>query len=206
MKKKLRFALMGLVLVAVILGCPGPGGGGPSGPTYTVTYNANGTLLSGNTPVDSNTYHEGDTVTVAGNIGTMVMTGNNFAGWTTNTTGPGLSYAAGATFTMGTSNVALYCVWIPSSLTFASSGTTIAVTGWSGAAPSGLLTIPEGVTGIGGAAFENCTALTGVIFPSSVTSIADSVAFGGCTGLTSVTFNIPSSLTYIGYSAFYLLQ
>ena len=52
---------------------------------------------------------------------------------------------------------------------------------------------------IGEYAFENCSGLTSVTFPSSVTSIGE-YAFSSCSGLTSVT--IPSSVTSIGDSAF----
>ncbi|MBQ9949840.1 MAG: leucine-rich repeat domain-containing protein, partial [Clostridia bacterium] len=52
---------------------------------------------------------------------------------------------------------------------------------------------------IGEGAFEDCTGLTSVTIPDSVTEI-DTHAFEGCTGLTSVT--IPNSVTRIGGSAF----
>ncbi len=45
--------------------------------------------------------------------------------------------------------------------------------------------IPSSVTKIGGAAFENCSSLTGVKIPSNVTSIGES-AFSGCSGLRSI--------------------
>ena len=61
------------------------------------------------------------------------------------------------------------------------------------------ITIPSGVTSIGGWAFSGCTALTSVTIPSGVTSIGD-CTFSDCTGLTSIT--IPSSVTSIGGSAF----
>ncbi|MBQ7634302.1 MAG: leucine-rich repeat domain-containing protein, partial [Bacteroidaceae bacterium] len=61
------------------------------------------------------------------------------------------------------------------------------------------ITIPSSVTGIGERAFEGCTGLTSITIPSSVTSIGD-LAFDGCTGLTSIT--IPSSVTSIGNYAF----
>ena len=66
---------------------------------------------------------------------------------------------------------------------------------------SGLtsLTIPSGVTSIGGAAFRGCSGLTNLTIPSSVTSIGN-YAFSGCRGLTSLT--IPSGVTSIGKSAF----
>jgi uncharacterized repeat protein (TIGR02543 family) len=57
--------------------------------TYTVTYNANG-ATSGGVPVDSAEYQTGQAVTVKSNSA---------------------SYAPGASFTMGSSDVTLYAVW-----------------------------------------------------------------------------------------------
>ncbi|HBL40068.1 MAG TPA: hypothetical protein DDY98_00240 [Ruminococcaceae bacterium] len=70
---------------------------------------------------------------------------------------------------------------------------------------SGALIIPstycgKPVTSIGYGAFGGCTGLTSITIPSSVTSIGE-CAFGGCTGLTSVT--IPNSVTNIESAAFY---
>ena len=61
------------------------------------------------------------------------------------------------------------------------------------------VTIPNSVTSIGGAAFYGCIGLTSVTIPNSVTSIGHE-AFRDCTGLTEV--NIPNSVTSIGSSAF----
>jgi len=55
------------------------------------------------------------------------------------------------------------------------------------------------VASIGSLAFGGCTGLKSVTIPNSVTSIGSS-AFGGCTGLTSVT--IPNSVTSIGEGVF----
>ena len=61
------------------------------------------------------------------------------------------------------------------------------------------VTIPNSVTSIGDYAFSHCSSLTSVTIPNSVTSIGNS-AFCYCTGLTSVT--IGNSVTGIGNSAF----
>jgi len=168
---------------------------------YTVTYSANGG--TGSPPVDGNGYASTAMVTVLG-AGSLVYSGYSFAGWTTNSTSTGASasYAAGATFTMGSANLTLYAVWIPTTLIFSSSKTSITLTGFT-TAPAGSFTIPSGVTSIGQnasdlGAFSQCAGLTSVTIPSSVTSIAVG-AFDG-TGLTSVM--IPASVTSIGVEAF----
>ncbi len=61
------------------------------------------------------------------------------------------------------------------------------------------VTIPDSVTGIRGSAFSGCTGLTSVTIPNSVTSIGN-FAFSDCKGLTSIT--IPSSVTNIGDHVF----
>jgi len=54
--------------------------------------------------------------------------------------------------------------------------------------PASLKTVRvTGGASIGSWAFYNCTGLTGVVIPDSVTSI-DRGAFSGCTGLKNITF------------------
>jgi len=88
--------------------------------------------------------------------------------------------------------------------TYTTSGSPVVatITGYTGA--GGAITIPPTLGGydtvaIGNNAFYNCTSLTSVNVPSSVTSIGD-WAFYNCTSLTSV--NVPSSVTSIGDYAF----
>jgi uncharacterized repeat protein (TIGR02543 family) len=78
--------------------------------TYDITYDAN-TGTGGSVPVDGTAYHNGDTVTVAGNTGTLAKTGYTFAGWNTAANGSGTSYSGGGTFAMGAGNVTLYASW-----------------------------------------------------------------------------------------------
>ena len=68
-------------------------------------------------------------------------------------------------------------------------------------APAGLTeyTLPDGVTSIGGSAFDRCSSLTTITISESVTSIGEH-AFRGCSSLTSIT--IPESVSVIGKSAF----
>ena len=69
---------------------------------------------------------------------------------------------------------------------------------------SGLtsIVIPNSVTSIGEMAFRNCTSLTGeLVIPDSVTIIGDG-AFQNCSGLTGELV-IPDSVNSIGSSAFY---
>ena len=60
--------------------------------------------------------------------------------------------------------------------------------------------VKDGVTSIDSLAFDGCSSLTSVTIPDSVTSIGTS-AFYDCESLTSVT--IPDSVTSIGNAAFY---
>jgi len=61
------------------------------------------------------------------------------------------------------------------------------------------ITIPDSVTSIGEAAFDGCTGLTSITLPDSLTGIGD-YAFFECSGLTSVA--IPDGVTSIGEAAF----
>ena len=78
---------------------------------------------------------------------------------------------------------------------------------WSGERPwkqvAGEITsvsLPDGLTSIGGDAFRDCSSLTSITIPNSVTSIGNE-AFRDCSSLTSVT--ISNSVTSIGFWAFF---
>ena len=61
------------------------------------------------------------------------------------------------------------------------------------------ISIPDSVTSIGNTAFRGCSSLTNISIPDSVTTIGGG-AFKGCSSLTSIS--IPNSVTSIGDSAF----
>ena len=65
------------------------------------------------------------------------------------------------------------------------------------------ITIPNGVTSIGGNSFENCYVLSSISIPNSVISIEDG-AFQHCYSFTSIT--IPNGVTSIKRCAFYSHQ
>ena len=64
---------------------------------------------------------------------------------------------------------------------------------------SGAYTIKENTRLIAGGTFKDCSSLTSITIPNSVTSIGE-YAFSGCSSLTSIT--IPNSVTSIGSGAF----
>jgi len=90
---------------------------------------------------------------------------------------------------------------IPSSLktVIITGGTRIDDCAFSDCSSLTSITIPNSVTSIGFAAFSGCSSLTSITIPNSVTSIGD-YAFSDCSSLTSIT--IPNSVRSIGYAAF----
>ena len=99
--------------------------------------------------------------------------------------------------TFGTTNTTYY---IPSSLKSVTvTGGNIFSRAFYNCTGLTSITIPDSVTSIDYEAFYHCTGLTSITIPDSVKSIGK-YAFEGCTGLTSIT--IPNSVTSIGSSAF----
>ena len=79
--------------------------------------------------------------------------------------------------------------------------------GYNGSAPKGKIIIQDGITEIEGAtspgngAFKDCTEISSVKFPQTLTKIG-SHAFSDCTGLTSLDLSACASLTTIRANAF----
>ena len=85
------------------------------------------------------------------------------------------------------------------SITIPEGVTSIGGNAFYGCSSLTAITIPAGVTSIGGHAFYSCSSLTSITIPEGVTSIGGS-AFSGCSSLTSIT--IPEGVTSIGEGAF----
>ena len=104
-------------------------------------------------------------------------------------------------YIFGASSYSSNSVYVPSSLktVVVTGGTNIDYDAFWNCTGLTSITIPNSVTSIGNSAFYGCTNLTSVTIPNSVTSI-DYGAFSGCTGLTSIT--VPDSVISIGQSAF----
>lgn len=80
--------------------------GKPQIQKYSVTYDK-GAATGGTVPTDTDKYAYGSTVTAKTNSGSLVKTGETFAGWNTKADGSGTDIAAGGTFTI-TDNTVLY--------------------------------------------------------------------------------------------------
>ena len=70
---------------------------------------------------------------------------------------------------------------------------------YASAALEGEISLPDGLTSIGGSAFSGCSGLSTISLPDGLTSIGNS-AFYGCSGLSSIS--IPGSVNSIGNYAF----
>ena len=137
-------AVASLLLLASLLlvNCSGSSGGGGTNPTYTVTYDKNGSD-SGTAPTDSTKYEAGQIVTVPGNTGALVKAGYSFVGWNTLSNGTGTTYTQSQTFVMGSANVKLYANWTANptfTVTYNGNGNT------TGSVPTDSTTYEEGQT------------------------------------------------------------
>ncbi|WP_196426699.1 S-layer homology domain-containing protein [Lysinibacillus cavernae] len=96
---------------------------------YTVKYDGNG-ATGGQSPVDSQTYENGHSVTVADNTGNLARTGFTFNGWNTKADGSGINYVVNTKFTIDASDVTLYALWKVNryTLSFESNGGSVVAT------------------------------------------------------------------------------
>lgn len=103
------------VLVFIAAGCGDTNDDGDSDTTILVTYVENN-ADSGGVPVDNTDYKDGQSVTVAGNSGTLVRQGYTFNGWCLNSSGLGITYTEGQNFVMGDIDIILYAKWVSDSI------------------------------------------------------------------------------------------
>ncbi|GHV75843.1 hypothetical protein AGMMS49942_06640 [Spirochaetia bacterium] len=123
----MKYALIALVTVLALSGCPGnspsdpppenttpTGPNNPSGPgpaaNYTFSYDGNGSD-GGTVPAGPATYAFSQTVTVLGNTGSLVKTGKVFDGWNTNAAGTGTWYRPGDTLYLSADKT-LFASWV----------------------------------------------------------------------------------------------
>ena len=105
----------------------------PSAPSiFIVAYDSN-TATSGQVPVDIKRYINLESVTVAGNTGSLSKDGFSFNGWNTKADGSGTSYPLNTlnTFTISAQSVVLYAQWVvigKYSLTYNGNGATAGTT------------------------------------------------------------------------------
>ncbi|MBI9106447.1 MAG: InlB B-repeat-containing protein [Spirochaetales bacterium] len=78
---------------------------------YTVTYDGNGNT-GGSVPAIATE----SIITVLGNTESLVKSGYVFDGWNTASDGSGTSYSADSTFTIGTTDISLFAVWVKFSI------------------------------------------------------------------------------------------
>ena len=115
-----------------------------SATTYTVTYDINGG--TGTTPA-TQTAGSGSSIILPGKDG-LTKTGCAFGGWNTNADGTGISYAAGASYTV-TGDITLYAKWdsgsvAPYTVTFDINGGTGTTPAAQTAKPGFSITLPGG--------------------------------------------------------------
>jgi len=136
-----------------------------NGPTYTVTYDGNGSTGGTATVDGSSPYQTGATVTVLGQ-GSLVKTGYAFVEWNTAANGSGTIYAPGATFTISTSNVTLYAQWtntLGGSITVSTPNYTVTIDGGTALHFTNLATFSSSYSGTatGYQWYMNGVAITG---------------------------------------------
>ena len=170
--RTVRQALIALFCLALMPGCRNP-----FAPSFTVTYDGNGST-SGTVPVDSGTYQQGQSVTVLDNSGSLAKPGCSFAGWVTRAGGDAdMTCAPGETFVMGTSDLTLYALW-------ASSANAITAFGFPAHGAVGVIDEPGSAISV---SLPHGTPLAGLV--AAFTTTGASVAVGTAVQVSGTTAN-----------------
>lgn len=166
---------------------------------YTVTFDANGAEGTVPAPIE---VEKGKTLTLPSP--SLSKEGYIFDVWNTSSDEGGKSYLESQAITIH-ENLTLYAILKPDFLEFSpiSGKDSYSVTCKEKSISS--VVIPsmykgKAVTALGREAFRNCSKLTDITIPASVSSI-EYYAFGSCAELTSIT--LPDSITSIGVGAFH---
>ncbi len=174
--------------------------------TYSVTFDANGGIGS----MSAQTFDSGSTANLS--INTYTRSSYVFVGWATSV-GGAVSYADGASYTMGSANATLYAKWItvpgaPTIGTATAGNATSSVTFTAPASDGGatitgytVTSSPGGLTGTGSASPIIVTGLSnGTAYTFTVTA-TNSVG----TGTSSVASNsiIPSAISAGGLVSYW---
>ena len=108
---------------------------------YTVTFSANG--ATGGTAPAAMTANAGSSITLPSGSG-FTRSGYTFGGWSTNESGTGTNYDAGASYTV-TGNITLYARWITNyTVTFSINSGSGAVPAAQNVASGSRITLPGG--------------------------------------------------------------
>ena len=208
--KQLSVLILATLLVLTFASCGGGGGGDDT--VFSISYNANG-AESGTPPASQNGDSE-SSLAIQNNTGNLTKSGYLFDGWNTNADGSGKTYAPGTKYSGN--DLRLYAKWAaiynvqnmggsPSPALKAPGSSNLKILGLTEKGKTlSSINIPSSIDGntikaIGSGAFQDCSFITELTLPATVTTIEGN-AFSGCTGITTVT--IPEGVTSIGAGAF----
>ena len=156
----------------------------------TVEFDANG----GNVSPSSMVFKSGDSIVVS-SLPVPVRDGYTFDGWFTSAEG---GEQVGSS-TIVTDDSTFYAHWTLTGCELTiENGVLLKVT-LPEFSTEKVVVVPDGVTGIGEAAFQGCNRITGVRLPASLTYIG-AAAFYGCWNLETVV--VPPGVADIGRMAF----
>lgn len=206
--QKKNFTLY-FILIVLLLGCPSFF----DNEQYTVKYQANGAIV-GTEPFDAKYYSSGESAVVLSD-NDLFKEDYFFAGWNTKSDGTGESYQEGDEIIIESKDIDLYAKWLP--VIYTSDGLTFKHDPYDhyflfdgyeiiecDKNLYGSISIPSEIHGfpvvsIGSHAFEECSNITDIIMPDTITNISG-WAFESCQSLKSIT--ISNSVTAFDFFAF----